>query len=180
MWLFLLKCIYFLLPAGLANMAPVLMKFWFKGLAQPIDGGQTWQGQPLFGRSKTWRGLIFATLFGIIIFGLQQYLYRFQGIKDISLFNYNQYNLWLGFLMGLGAILGDLAKSFFKRRLKMAPGHVWIPLDQIDYSIGALLLSALIYWPGWSVTITCILIGFILHLLINLIGYAIKLKKNKL
>ena len=134
MWLFFLKCIYFLLPAGLANMAPVLMKFWFKGLARPIDNGKTWRGKPLFGRSKTWRGLIFASLFGVMTFGLQQYLYNFESIREISLFNYNQYSLWLGLLMGLGAILGDLLKSMAKRRFNLAPGKSWIPFDQIDYS----------------------------------------------
>jgi CDP-2,3-bis-(O-geranylgeranyl)-sn-glycerol synthase len=49
--------------------------------------------------------------------------------------------LSLGFLLGLGAMAGDAAKSFFKRRLGIAPGHPWIPFDQIDFQIGALLLA---------------------------------------
>lgn len=169
-----------MLPAGFANMSPVLTKFWFKGLAKPIDGNRTWRGKPIFGANKTWRGIIMAPLFGIIMFGFQRWLYGFEPIQQISFINYHQYGLGLGFLLGLGAILGDLLKSFFKRRINRQPGKPWIPFDQIDYTTGGIILGALIFWPGWTAFFTTIGIGLLLHFVANLTGYALKLNKSKI
>jgi hypothetical protein len=49
---------------------------------------------------------------------------------------------WLatGLRFGFGAVAGDAAKSFFKRRLAIAPGSPWIPFDQLDFAVGALVL----------------------------------------
>ncbi len=178
--LFILQCIYFMLPAGFANMSPVLMKFWFKGIAKPVDCGKTWRGKPILGKSKTWRGYLFAPVFGLIIFGLQRYLYQFEAIQKVSFFNYHEQIIWLGALLGLGAILGDSLKSFFKRRAGLPPGQSWIPFDQIDYTIGGLGLGAIVFWPGWVAFFTTVVTGLFLHLIINLFGYFIKIKKNKL
>ncbi len=43
-----------------------------------------------------------------------------------SLVDYDRWPL-IGLLLGAGAIGGDMVKSFFKRRLKIAPGDRWIP-----------------------------------------------------
>lgn len=179
MWLFILKCIWFFLPAGLANIAAALSKHT-DFLNTPIDFGKTLGGKPVFGRNKTWRGFLFGILIGILVFWLQKYLYNLEPIKKISFFDYNQYNFLLGFLFGFGAVFGDLVKSFFKRRFDILPGQSWIPFDQIDYTIGAFLFAGLIYFPGWKIFFYTILIGFLLHMLCNLIAYLLKLQKNKL
>ena len=36
-------------------------------------------------------------------------------LPEISLIDYSDFSLLLGFLLGFGAILGDLVKSYFKR-----------------------------------------------------------------
>ena len=67
----ILAITYFLAPGGIANMAPVLGKKLFPSLAMPIDGGKLWKGKPLFGKNKTWRGLLLGIIVGVFIFFLQ-------------------------------------------------------------------------------------------------------------
>jgi len=172
----ILKTFYFMMPAYFANMAPVICKKMFKFLAKPIDFGKTLNGKPIFGKNKTWRGLIVAVMFGIIIAYIQFLL------KDtfaaITIINYSNW-FWIGLLLGLGAILGDLAKSFFKRRVGVKSGQPWIPFDQIDYTLGAILFVSLIYFPGWNILITALAMNFLLHIIVNHIAYWTHIRNEK-
>ncbi len=177
--MFVIKCLWFLLPAGLANMAPVLVKGYFKKMAVPIDLNKKFKGRPVFGPNKTWRGIIFGIIFALIFFAIQKWLYQYPFFKKLSLINYNEISLFFGFLLGLGAVLGDLIKSFFKRRLGIGSGKPWIIFDQIDWMVGALIFSSLIYLPSWSIIITLLILALILHPLVNYIGFLLKMKENK-
>ncbi len=113
LWYYLLAALYFMLPAYIANMAPVIVKR-ISLFNVPVDNGRLWKdGKPIFGPHKTCRGLIAAVLFGTAVFALQQRLYAYPFWKSISIINYPQQQAMLGVLLGLGAILGDLVKSFF-------------------------------------------------------------------
>jgi CDP-2,3-bis-(O-geranylgeranyl)-sn-glycerol synthase len=84
-----------------------------------------------------------------------------------------------GLALGLGSLIGDLVKSFFKRQLGVAPGKAWIPFDQIDWILGALV--ALSFFIGLTVSfvvVSLILFG-ILHIIANQIGYYLKINKEK-
>lgn len=177
--LFIIQCFWYFLPMGVANMSPVLFKKWFKELVYPLDFKRQIAGNPILGSHKTFRGFLLVVVIGMLVFSLQQYLFQFSFFQKISLINYNDYNLILGFTLALGASLGDLVKSFFKRRFKIKPGQRWIPFDQIDYVLGGLLLSSLIYLPPLSVWITLGILGFILHILVNRIGYWFKVQEVK-
>ncbi|PIP31882.1 hypothetical protein COX24_01225 [bacterium (Candidatus Gribaldobacteria) CG23_combo_of_CG06-09_8_20_14_all_37_87_8] len=168
---------WFIALFGVANMAPVFCcKIPF--LAKPVDFGKTWRGKRVFGEHKTWRGILFAPLFAVAFFVLQKYLYQQASfIRDISLFDYEKMPLFYSFLAGLGAILGDLVKSFFKRRVNIAPGKSWVPFDQIDYLIGGMLFGFLFFVPSLLTISLTLLFGFVLHVLFNLLGYALKIKK---
>lgn len=103
----------------LANAAPVAASRLCGDLwRQPIDGGQRLRDEaPLFGRSKTWRGLVAATLACALAapaLGLR----------------------WtLGVQVGGLAMLGDLAASFVKRRLKLAAGARAPRLDSLPEAL---------------------------------------------
>jgi CDP-2,3-bis-(O-geranylgeranyl)-sn-glycerol synthase len=146
-------------------------------LDRPIDGGQSWRGKRLFGDHKTWRGLIVAPLMGELIFALQYFLaILFPQTVSWSRFSLNELPWWFGFVLGAGAILGDLIKSFFKRRVNIAPGAVWFPFDQIDFLLGAAVLASLfVHFTGldWVVMTICAVIA---HMLVNRIGFWLKLK----
>lgn len=172
----ILQALYYFLPAYFSNMAPVLFGK-FNIFPQPVDLNKTLGGKPLFGKNKTWGGLLYATLTGTLIFYLQQKLYE-NGIgTTLALINYAQQPLLLGFLLASGAILGDLAKSFVKRRLNKQPSTPWFPWDQLDLVIGAFVFSFFVYVPDWKIVSILIITTPLLHYATNFIGYKLRLKK---
>ncbi|MDO8669554.1 MAG: CDP-2,3-bis-(O-geranylgeranyl)-sn-glycerol synthase, partial [Candidatus Buchananbacteria bacterium] len=179
MWDLIIKSIYFVLPAYLANMAPVIcdkLKL-FRFLARPIDGGRKLGSQPIFGSSKTWRGLFSGALFGLITTSFQAYLYNYDFFKDISLIDYPSNFIAFGLLSGLGAMVGDLIKSFFKRRLNKKSGSSWPVFDQLDFVLGFLLFTYYFSAPAVPIILTILLLTLILHPLTNLVSYALGFKK---
>ncbi len=162
-----------MLPAYFANMAPVMMKNTFRFLAKPIDLNLRFMGKPLFGKNKTFRGLIFAVIFAMIIFYIQK------TIGYNSIIDYSQYSLWLGFLLGFGAIIGDLVESFFKRQLNISSGKPWIPFDQIDFVLGALFFSLFVFLPTWQAVVTIIVMSPVLHIIVNHSAYFLRIRKEK-
>ena len=179
---FLLSCFYFFLPAYFTNMTPPLIRRvgLFNFLDKPVDFGRKFKGEAILGKNKSWRGVIFGSIIGILVAGLQLWLYRFSFIKEISFFDYSEINiLAFGFLISIGAIFGDLLFAFIKRRLKMEPGQKFIPFDQTNYVIGAALFLTPFLKINILIWITIFLLTFFLHLIINRIGYHLGLHKNK-
>ena len=170
MWMLVIKSLYFFLPAFFANMAPELFK-WFP-LNRPIH-------KQLFGKNKTWIGIITASLTGGFIFGIQKLLFSVSFFRELSIIDYDGFSLWLGFLLGFGAIIGDLVKSYFKRKNKIKPGESWKPWDQIDFAIGGLVMGWFLYVPTISVAIIIVVASFFLHMTVCRIGYILGIKKNK-
>ena len=165
-----IAALLFFLPAGLANMTPPIANK-IQPLNQwktPLDLGKTWRGKRLLGDNKTWRGLVSGTVVGAI------------SALIISRLNTNTVvtipPLYVGMLLGFGALAGDAIESFFKRQLGFKPGKPWFPFDQIDYIVGALLIiMPFVSLPLWAI-ITIIIVYFGLHLLTAYLGYLLKLK----
>jgi CDP-2,3-bis-(O-geranylgeranyl)-sn-glycerol synthase len=171
-----LESLYFFLPAYCANMAPVVFAR-FNPLMQRVDMGYELNGRPLFGTSKTWGGLLYAILAGTLVFLLQQtYLHEYAFFQGLELFDYTEMTLWLGVLLGAGAILGDLMASFCKRRIGKESGAPWIPFDQLDFVVGGLLVASLVYFPGWNHTAVLAVLTPLFSLGANTIGYLMGLQ----
>lgn len=175
----LLMAFYFMLPAYFANMAPVIFKSAIPELAVPLDLDHKLDKKPILGRNKTLRGLIFGIAAAVLISFIQSLLYSAGFLSQISIINYSEDWLLIGLLMGFGAILGDSAESFIKRRLDIGSGKPFIPWDQIDYTIGALLLTYFIARPGILLMATAVLLSFILHIAINHIAFYLKIRNEK-
>jgi CDP-2,3-bis-(O-geranylgeranyl)-sn-glycerol synthase len=177
---YFLQALWFLLPAGVANMAPVLVKK-INFLNYPVDGGKYFLGERLFGDSKTWRGLFFGAVAGVFTIFIQRLFFsQFSLVRSISVIDYLDKDIYMiGFLLGLGALFGDLIKSFFKRRAGVAPGHPWVPFDQIDWIIGALLAVSWLIDLSWQFWLFSLFIFGLLHPAVNIIGYWLKLKSNR-
>lgn len=177
--LFVLKVIWYFLPIGMANMMPVIFRHWFNFLAIPLDAGKKLAGQPLFGRTKTLRGLLVGIMGGALTYILQEKAYAsHEFFRAISLIDYSILPIWVGSFMGLGAIVGDLVKSFFKRRVRLHSGQSWFPLDQIDFTLGGMLFSFLFYIPTVPVFLAVIVLGAILHIAVNTISKFIGIRKS--
>lgn len=170
----IIDALYFawlLVPSYLANIMPVMVIRLFPKWTAPLDFGlRIGKGKRrtrLLGKNKTWRGFICGIVVAIVIASLQSRITP----------DYPPWLLW-GLAIGAGALLGDALASFVKRRLRMPPGKRWIPFDQIDHVIGAIALGSLIWWPGWTTAIIVIIGTFAGHILINHIGYALKLRST--
>jgi CDP-2,3-bis-(O-geranylgeranyl)-sn-glycerol synthase len=177
-----LTALWLMLPAYLANMAPV-----FVGGGRPIDMGRNWRdGKRILGDGKTWRGLLLGPLVAAALTGPLHWLtqntawgleYGFPG--------WGQGWRWfaLAYVMGLGALVGDALESFVKRRTGRERGERWFPWDQLDFIAGALLFAFLLS-PSrflelftWPRLLVILLLTPGLHLLVNLLGYKLGLKK---
>lgn len=167
----IISSLYFILPAYFANMGPVIANLLNLPLSRPIHG-------KFFGSHKTWRGFYMGYIFAFLILWLQYYLHTKGIFKTYNLLNYENINLFLyAGLFGIGALTGDLIKSFFKRRIGIKPGGQWFPFDQLDFVIGALIFLSPFFIPNWQTILTLIIITPILHLLTNLAAYKLKIKK---
>jgi len=178
--IFIVAIIYTLLPAYLANMAPVFaMRLnWLPELNKPIDGGFKIYDKEILGQGKTWRGLIVGIIVAIIISSLQAALQAVGWLDSVRLLDYLSINfLAFGFLAGLGALGGDIVKSFIKRRVNIASGNAWPIFDQLDFVLGFFFLTwSLVAWTE-NIFWTAIILTLAGHPLSNMLGYYLKIKK---
>ena len=174
---FVLRCFYLMLPAYFANMAPVMVKR-INLFAFPIDSNKKLNGESILGKNKTFRGFVFGIAFAVIIACIQFILYKTEFFKGLSFLDYQNW-LLLGILMGSGALIGDSVKSFFKRRLGMAPGARFVPFDQTDFVIGALVFII----PFFDITVkifaASLLLSFSLHIIVNHVAFYLKIRAEK-
>lgn len=187
---FVFSCLWYLLPAALGNHVascgnrlwlPQIFKSGLAKLATPIDMGIVWRGKELLGKNKTWRGLLVGALTGIVVAGVQATLYfNTAFFKQNTLVDYREVNfIVFGFCMGSGALIGDLVKSFIKRRLDKPSGRPWFPWDQLDWIIGAIVLSSIVYVPPAGATAVTAVLYVGVHLCSDRIVCQMGIKKRE-
>lgn len=151
-----------LLLLMVANGAPILAyRLLGERFGWPVDGGRRWRdGRPLLGKSKTWRGLIAAVTAATVAAPLL-------GLP-----------VAVGVLVGAGAMLGDLASSFVKRRLAIESSGFAPGLDQVPES----LLPSLLVMPltGLGAVDVLVLVAafFVLELLLSQVLYRLRIRKR--
>lgn len=180
MSLIVIQALFFFLPAYFSNAVPLILNKFkvFEFLNIRVDGGIMMGGYPLFGTTKTYRGIIGGTIGGMLIVLVQALIYLFfQESRFLFILPYDLPNiLILGFLLGIGEGLGDLIKSFFKRRLRIDSTAPSIPLDQSSF-LGAMFLSFFyVVIPNEHIA-TILIISPIIPLIANVIAYKIGWKK---
>ncbi|MEC8076671.1 MAG: CDP-2,3-bis-(O-geranylgeranyl)-sn-glycerol synthase [Candidatus Thermoplasmatota archaeon] len=174
-------------PAYIANSVAVLT-----GGKYPIDQGRTLSdGNRILGDGKTWSGLLGGTLGGIM-FGIildsgdgRMALERLTGEEHVqSLWSENPVMVF--FLLSFGALFGDMAASFYKRRQNLLRGDKFAILDMYDFIFMSLLLCIifqrdwLLSWilEGWAPLFTVLILTPFLHRGVNIIGYNIGVKNE--
>ena len=183
-------CLWYLLPAALGNHnascgnrlpLPAILKKGLEKLAIPIDGGAKLQGKEILGNNKTWRGLVVGVTTGIIVAGVQALLFSHNKFfMANTVIDYGRINFVLiGALMGGGALLGDLIESFIKRRLNKPSGKPWFPWDQIDWIIGAMVLSSVLHVPTAKIAVTTLILYTIVHLCSDRVVFWLGIKKRE-
>lgn len=162
--LHLLELLYFMAPAYLANMAPPFTRYW-KGWNRPIHAR-------LFGTHKTVLGFLLAVATGMSSAAIQAWM--------VPPANWNARGdwLWIGLGFGFGVAGGDALKSLCKRRLGISPGARWLPFDQIDFALGALLLVspwAMLSATDWGLILAFTFVG---DIVVNRISYRFGIKQS--
>ncbi len=164
--------LWFILPAYAANAIPVLV-----GGGRAIDGGKTLaDGRPVFGSHKTVRGFVAGVVAGFLVGAGQTAALSLIAVSDFVL--PFEFNLLLGFLISLGALIGDLGHSFVKRRLGIAEGSPLPIADQLDFVVGAVLFGSVVSAPPLLTIFIIFAITVPVHLLTNFLAYLIGVKKN--
>lgn len=176
-----LEILYLLLPAIAANMAPVFATHqdWMPGLNKSLDGGLSLNKNRLLGDNKTIRGLLVGIIFGSIVGFIQYALSGQSWTSSLSLIDYSSAPNVITFAaaISVGALVGDMAKSFIKRRLGKLSGESWMPFDQIDFAIGALIVAALYTPITYSHIAAAIIFIGLGSYLVSAIGVALDIKK---
>jgi len=149
------------MPMYCTNGAPVIF-----GGGTPIDFGRLFSdGERILGDHKTIRGFASGLITGFVVALFESYF------VSSSLF-------LLAVLASLGALLGDLAGAFVKRRFRIKPGAPLPGVDQLDFVVGAMLLVSAVF----QITIGSLLIMILatppIHLVANIGAYLLRLKSN--
>jgi CDP-2,3-bis-(O-geranylgeranyl)-sn-glycerol synthase len=166
-----------MLPAYVPNNAAVLV-----GGGRPIDAGRTWHGRRILGDGKTWRGTAGGTLVGLALAGILTVLApvptRMTGVE------FPQFPPSAAFGLAFGAMLGDVLASFVKRRTGRERGASFPLVDQLDFVVVALALTALLA-PGWFGDVfglprlaIVVVVTPILHVGTNVGAYLLGLKEE--
>lgn len=176
---------WFFLPAGAANVAPILAARVpaFKRLAVPVDGGHSLGGIRVLGDNKTWRGFAAGIVAATVVLWLQQLLAADVGWLHglTSQIDYAHLpTLLVGPLFGVGALGGDATESFLKRRQGIPPGHAWFPFDQTDYIIGGAIATAPFVTLSMWQYVWLLAVWTIAHLLASYGGWLMGLKDKPL
>jgi CDP-2,3-bis-(O-geranylgeranyl)-sn-glycerol synthase len=158
--LLVVEAFKFIFPAYCANAAPVIA-----GGGLPLDFGKNFfDGRRVFGKNKTFRGFFFGLAIGFFV-----------GLLECFVFGYP---LLFSVLPPLGALLGDLAGAFLKRRLGIAPGGLLPVVDQVDFVVGAVVFSLPLAMVSLELAIAVLLITPPIHLFTNFLAYKLKLKST--
>ena len=157
----IVEALKFVFPAYCANGTPVLA-----GGGTRMDFGKNFvDGKRIFGNNKTFKGFFFGWAIGMLVGSIEYVV--FPGFPVLFIV-----------LTPLGALLGDLAGAFLKRRFGIAPGGLLPIVDQIDFVVGALVFALPLMIVYWQLAVTVLLITPPIHLFTNFVAYKMKLKRN--
>ena len=155
------SALLFIGPAYFANAAPLVL-----GGGASLDGGRSLaDGRPIFGPHKTVRGVIAGIVVGTLI-GLAE------SLVDPRLAT-------AGFMIALGAVLGDLLGAFVKRRLNVEPGKAFPVLDQLDFILGSVVLGYPFFQVGLISILLVVVVTPPIHLATNYGAYRLGIKKPR-
>ncbi len=128
-------------------LPPFARLLWGERFAAPLDGGRLfWDGRPILGSHKTWRGFWFA------------------GLGSLVWTPFLPLAWWELPLVAFLTLVGDAATSFCKRRLGAPPGASRIVLDQFleaALPTGYLFLRLdLALWQAVAIVVAFVPIAF--------------------
>ena len=145
-----------------SNAGPVLATWLLQSRwSRPVDLGRQYRDQrPIFGPTKTWRGVIAALASSGAVAVLLGYGFEF------------------GAVFGLLVVAGDLLSSFAKRRMGLAPSSRCLGLDQLPESLlPSVYAVAVLELPWWWAPLLA-LAFLVVDVLVSRPLYLLKIRKR--
>lgn len=184
---YVLRALWYMLPAYVANPSAVI----FKGKI-PMDLGRKFvDGRRLLGDGKTWRGFFGGILGGCLI-GLIQNIIAYSFPNEIfppfgrfgNSWTYLGLSMVVVMILSIGSMTGDAAGSFIKRRIGLERGEKGYLLDQWPFVVFSFLF-AYVFFPNffvhafWNLPafITIFILTPMLHRIVNILGYKLGRKE---
>lgn len=154
--------LHLLLFILVANGVPILVRnVMGQNLAYPVDMGRVFfDGKPILGVAKTWRGLVSAMLVTSLVSGA------------------TGYGLLVGAQIALLAMLGDMLSSFIKRRLGMPSSSMAPFLDQVPESLLPAYGMKSVFALQWLELVILVLAFITLELLLSKILYKLGVRRT--
>ena len=177
--------------AGIVNSIWCKTKY-MKVLQAPMDKGKNFiDGKRIFGDNKTWKGFIGYIILNIVFTVIWGGICSVSGLEAHNMFyetvqNNPLNNVLIGFLLGFAYALFELPNSFIKRRLDIVPGKsisgflkvFFVFFDQADSIFGCVLVVCIYAAMSVRFYFVYVLVGAVTHILINMLLYCLKLRKN--
>ena len=166
-----------MLPAYVPNNAAVIA-----GGGRPIDGGREWNGKRLLGNGKTWRGTAAGIIAGLALAGLLTA--AAPSVSESIGVDVPEFEPLAAVGLAVGAMLGDILASFLKRRSGRERGAMFPGVDQLDFVVVSLPLTALLATDWffdvftWEVILVVVVLTPVLHVTTNVIAYRLGLKNE--
>lgn len=174
LWFEIAMSFWILFPAYAANGFPP-----FARGKRPIDFGMRLKdGKRIFGDGKTFEGLFLGLLAGTLV-GIAEtlampYLNVYASQWNVQMI---PMSIFTGFMISLGALVGDMCGSFIKRRIGMERGADAPLLDQLNFVFGTIVFA----YFFTTITVWMIIIMFlvtpVIHRVACIIGYRLKIKQ---
>lgn len=159
----------------MANMAPILAARMLPSWDYPMDMHLSVNGTRLFGEHKTMRGLVAGMVFGYLTLLYFRYAQSaYPGFAAVSPYDFSIVSPTLGILIAIGALGGDAVKSLFKRQLRIPPGSSWMPFDQVDWIVGALLVTYPFVRLSAAQIAVSFGLGFLFHIASRFVGFLLR------
>jgi len=172
---------YFIFPllfAGLIHHLIIIRYDLLHFLSKPVDHGLRCGSKPIFGRSKTWRGILLVP----ILSGIGSMIISLVVVPPLTFQPF-----LVGLILGIGYAVTELPNSFIKRQLDVPAGGpanirfrtYFLVADQVDSVIGSTIAMLCIYPASISLCVTTILIGSSLHFIIDRYLYKHGYKRSR-
>ena len=165
--LFIARASLMAIPLYLCNSMALVF-----GGRKPIDFGKNFfDGKRLLGDGKTIKG----TIAGIAIGSAAALALSISFPTANALLNANY--AFYGSLLAVGAVAGDFAGSFLKRRRGIARGKSVFLLDQLGFVVAGLAFGCLLAQPTALEFIFLLAFTTLAHVIGNRIAFIAKIKK---